>query len=428
MNSVNEFKFLTINTVQLWKSYEHNQRNIGYSEDGIYIKSPSKEGSVYISKALDSFEPHVQWHRIVVEPLIPPDCMVVKVSYFASDNNASSSIPAENSTAWIPVTPNNPRDALLVNAKGRYLFLKITLLNVDKINRSAYPVVKNITAYYPRLSYLRYLPAIYHENETSRDIMERFLSIFESLLTDTEEKIFHFTKHIDPKTTPEDFLPWLASWLSLAYDERWAKANIRNFIQQAPFLFRKRGTREGLEQIIAIYLDKHGGGRSSISKEGQDNRVGDRPRYYYEEKKNGKRNEEEDNNNNNDNTCKTFPLFKVVGGQQYRISILEGYELDHLKDEDYKKLYDIYKSDKEYDNSQRYYNPNAFSFFVLLDPNLSMENFDVIKRIIENEKPAHTFACIKLLQPWFYVGMHTYLGINTLLNKQTFIVEKLALV
>jgi hypothetical protein len=36
---------------------------------------------------------------------------------------------------------------------------------------------------------------------------------------------------------------------------------------------------------------------------------------------------------------------------------------------------------------------------------------------VELEKPAHTSAGVVVLQPWIYLDLHTYLGVNTYLSK-----------
>jgi hypothetical protein len=47
-----------------------------------------------------------------------------------------------------------------------------------------------------------------------------------------------------------------------------------------------------------------------------------------------------------------------------------------------------------------------------------------MQRIIDTEKPAHTVGCLQVLEPWFNLDRHTYLGINTVLTKPQFILEK----
>ena len=58
-----------------------------------------------------------------------------------------------------------------------------------------------------------------------------------------------------PKVTPSGFLPWLASWIALAYDEKWPIDKFRLLLERSPQLYKKRGTRKGIEEIILLYLD-----------------------------------------------------------------------------------------------------------------------------------------------------------------------------
>lgn len=334
--------------------------------------------AVYLSKQLDSQKLQQQWHKFVVERELPNNTSV-DISYFASDNKVP---PLE--IPWIKVTPN-PHDALMFDAIGRYLWFKIELYSHDG---KYTPTVHSIRAYYPKQSYLRYLPAIYEEDDASKEFLERFLSIFQTLFTNIDDKIVSFTKYIDPKGTPDDFLPWLASWLVLEYDESWSNNNIRKFIEYAPRLYRMRGTRKGLEEIILIYLSK--GTKLISSMTSLDNKINE-----CEEKCGDIMNYETHQNYN-----------------EFKIMIFENFQLDCVK------------NDKEY---TKLYCNDPYTFCILLDPfKVNEEQSHTIKKIVENEKPAHTVGNVILLQPWIYLGMHTYLGVNTKLNRQQFILGKSA--
>lgn len=97
--------------------------------------------------------------------------------------------------------------------------------------------------------YLRYLPAIYQED----DLMGRFLMLFGSFWKPLERQINDLWLYFDPQLTPAEFLPWLASWMSLMLDESWPEEKRRQLIRSALSLYRKRGTRQGLEEYLAIY-------------------------------------------------------------------------------------------------------------------------------------------------------------------------------
>jgi len=97
--------------------------------------------------------------------------------------------------------------------------------------------------------YLNYLPALYQKDE----LMGRFLMLFESFWVPIERQIDHLPFYFDPKMTPPDFLPWLASWLDLTLDERWPEERRRKLLCSAASLYRKRGTKRGLQEYLEIY-------------------------------------------------------------------------------------------------------------------------------------------------------------------------------
>ena len=68
-----------------------------------------------------------------------------------------------------------------------------------------------------QIGYLKYLPAIYSEDE----FFGRFLMIFESVLGPVEEMVDNLAYYFDPGTSPEELLPWLASWMEVEMDPNW---------------------------------------------------------------------------------------------------------------------------------------------------------------------------------------------------------------
>ena len=96
---------------------------------------------------------------------------------------------------------------------------------------------------------LKYLPAIYQDDE----LLGRFLMLFESFWAPIEEQIGVSSLYFDPRFTPTDFLPWLASWIDLVLDERWPEERRRRLLRSAVSLYRTRGTRQGLEEYLEIY-------------------------------------------------------------------------------------------------------------------------------------------------------------------------------
>jgi phage tail-like protein len=99
--------------------------------------------------------------------------------------------------------------------------------------------------------YLDQLPAIYRDDE----LMGRFLMLFESFWAPIEQQIEHLALYLDPRLTPAEFLPWLASWIDLVLDEAWPEDRRRQLLRSATDLYRKRGTCQGLREYLEIYTE-----------------------------------------------------------------------------------------------------------------------------------------------------------------------------
>jgi phage tail-like protein len=132
-------------------------------------------------------------------------------------------------------------------------------------------------------SYLEHLPAIYQEDRAGREFLGRFLLAFEHVLTgvgDADdpglEEILdgvpdggtrrggaerYFDPGLRPNRTrteereqaPSEFLPWLSRWVALSVRADVSDELRRELIAKAIPLYRRRGTRQGLEELIRIY-------------------------------------------------------------------------------------------------------------------------------------------------------------------------------
>ncbi|MFB2979724.1 phage tail protein [Microseira sp. BLCC-F43] len=49
-------------------------------------------------------------------------------------------------------------------------------------------------------------------------------------------------------------MPWLASWVALSLRDNWQPDTKRKFIKKIVPFYRLRGTKEGLEQVLRLYL------------------------------------------------------------------------------------------------------------------------------------------------------------------------------
>ena len=134
-----------------------------------------------------------------------------------------------------------------------------------------------------RSGYLEHLPAVFQEEDTAQ-FLGRFLLAFEHVLSglgDVDEpgieELLDGAVDLDEgrvlagierffdagvraeggvlgpeQRAPAEFLEWLGRWVAVAFRSHMSESQRREMIAKAVQLYRKRGTREGLEQLIAI--------------------------------------------------------------------------------------------------------------------------------------------------------------------------------
>jgi phage tail-like protein len=110
--------------------------------------------------------------------------------------------------------------------------------------------------------WLEYLPAIYQEGASGGPtFLGRFLLAFQEVLHGTGDEpdgglaavVSGIPRHFRPQEAPAEFLEWLAGWVALTLRVDFDEQRRRDFVENAVRLYRLRGTRRGLEEMIRIY-------------------------------------------------------------------------------------------------------------------------------------------------------------------------------
>ncbi|MEF8701279.1 MAG: phage tail protein [Candidatus Accumulibacter sp. UW20] len=81
----------------------------------------------------------------------------------------------------------------------------------------------------------------------------RLLAVIDPMFTDFELLLDNLSDYFDPWLAREDFLPWLASWTALVLRADWSAVQKREVLTRIIPLYRKRGTKAGLEEYLKIY-------------------------------------------------------------------------------------------------------------------------------------------------------------------------------
>ncbi|MBP1932259.1 phage tail protein [Ammoniphilus resinae] len=318
---------------------------------------------VWMSDSLDSGTPETEWHKIVLDSYRENDTQI-NIRYFASEDKeivlhhervnldsyiADPTIAPETkltalSSLWLKPL-RDPHDALLLEAKGRYLWIYMELIGSEQHA----PIIQSLEVHFPRNSYLEYLPSIYQRHEQTRDFLARYLSIFQTMLEETNQKIHWTTRSLDANRASGPTLRWLLGWLGIQAEDSWTEEQLRKLLKQAPTIYNLRGTRYAMEALISIY-------------------TGERP------------------------------------------IILEYDQVKPLKENP--ELGEV---------ADRLYAADPYVFNVLVKPEHADTEMKrvVLQQLIDASKPVFTTGKLIILQPWVYMDLHSYLGMNTVLSEPT---------
>ncbi|MGZ4846238.1 MAG: phage tail protein [Halobacteriota archaeon] len=308
--------------------------------------------SARLHKRFDSGRKGTRWHRLKADFAPAGPGTMIKALYYATDDEELGAY----AVPWHELPPN-PLDALFENdeqqASGRFLWLRFSIIGTEFES----PVLRAVRVYFPFTSYLRYLPAIYSDDTSSRQFLERFLPLFESVFVDIEDVIENLARTFDPCGAEGSYLSWLASWLAIAANEVWSDWKRRELIASAAELYKARGTREGMLHLMELYLSDY------LPP------IGDPRRYLW---------------------------------------VVEASTIDKMREGELKTEY-----------GRLWGRPSCFA--VIAGTGLSDEVIAAARNIVRAETPVHANGQFIGLRAEMVLGGHTYLGVNTTLSRRSFV-------
>jgi phage tail-like protein len=290
------------------------------------------------------------------------------------------------------------------NLTGRYLGISVQL-NGD---RRSTPEIAALRVYGSRYSYVsHYLPALYRENKfgpdadvngdsTRRDFFERFVNIFEAQMTRIEDRVANSYLLTRPESAPDESLDWLGGWIGLdpaGYppDRRRAR------LLAAPDLYRERGTARGITQAIDVATN-------GLCAQGAV--------FVIE-------------------NFRLRHIFATILGANLAITndpLLPGYSgssnsfvgdtlfLGDPRNPDILALFSAtMELPSEQAEAQQFLDTLAYRITVFVHNQVEQVDVNLIRQIVENEKPAHVIATIQIATQSFLIGLASLLGANTYL-------------
>lgn len=370
---------------------------------------------VWFSQALDSEIYHCQWHRIKLElASLPAGTQIIVSSYTNAQLRSDEDIRGLPDHLWdtefaivgqMQPPPQNPtkksemlsgvedqveKEFLIQSQEGQYLWLKIELRG----DGYATPAVHSIRVHYPRQSYLEDLPAVYSADDESRRFLERFLSIFQTEWDDLEGRIDEIARYFDPKAVPAGaFLEYLASWLELPLEGAWGQEQKRNLLTVAPGIISERGTSDGLRQYLQVYLQNISGLTPTKQQNYPQIVEGFREREHFML-----------SIEDSANLGRGAPLWSpaVVGRLQLGVFAREG------------EVRLVSTGDPERDLFHEF--AHRFRVFVPAAWIKTAADERMLRRALDEEKPAHTHYDLCLIEPRFRVGLQSTVGLDTIIG------------
>jgi phage tail-like protein len=194
--------------------------------------------------------PELNWHRVHATATVPERGAHLQFFWRLGPANAAPPVnPASDDPYPAPEWQEVPPDLTDFFAGGdRTLGLWIGVRFSS--DGSATAALSQLRTDFDRDAYIKDLPAIYQQDTSCDDFLNRYLALFESFFHGAEEQTRDLPLWFDPSATPVEALPWLASWLGLTLDRTWSEEFQRNAIQNAFERYAQRGTPRGLRETI----------------------------------------------------------------------------------------------------------------------------------------------------------------------------------
>jgi phage tail-like protein len=379
---VPESGFIYLNIANQWPGF--NRTGIVIAADGA-LELDKKSGQflsqgVLLAGPIQAPNGASNWFLLrALSEALPPG---THVQFFTATTAGGS--PPFDPTAVAPFAdpawhalPRDLMEGVISNPPGSSLWIGLIL----RSQGSHSPRIHQLRADYGRDTYLTWLPAIYRK-EPQRDFLERFLALYAGVLGPLEAEIAGLTRLFDPFAAPENGFPswldWLAGWLAFDLKEQWTSQKKRQYLSEAFELYGWRGTIEGLRRYLKIYA----GVNAHITEAGRFSQMW------------------------------SLGEVSTLGfGTRLAPGALQGAVVGSTAVVDQARLA------PDDDQGASLSEDTAHVFFVQV--HLSDLNqpgaLETVRRILDQEKPAHTVYQLSVIEPLMRIGAQSRIGIDTII-------------
>lgn len=203
---------------------------------------------LFVSQALDGERSSFAWDRVLLDVTIPPEGRIL-VSTLTAEESLSPEQREDRAGDWSPplaIGPDQIPEVLVQSPPGRFLWLQVEFLGDGETS----PRLERIDVHGPRRGSLRFLPPPFHEVEESARFLDRLLTYFDVVYGEIEETATAFPGLLDPYASTGEFLEWLGQWFDWRFLAAWSEDTRQEMVAQSIRFFRERGTVAGLRRMI----------------------------------------------------------------------------------------------------------------------------------------------------------------------------------
>jgi phage tail-like protein len=142
--------------------------------------------------------------------------------------------------------------AKLFDVRQPYLWVWLTLRAAPG---ARLPAISELAVLYPGRTLMENLPAIYRaEEDRPGSFVRTLVGVLETTTQGLDARIGALGSHIHPATASEPWLDYVARWLGVPWDDAFSVEQKRAVISHAAELAKSRGTRAGLETLLACLI------------------------------------------------------------------------------------------------------------------------------------------------------------------------------
>lgn len=253
--------YMTLNRASEWR--RALLYNLMIRDHAVVTDGTKKDTAVIVTGSSDSGEYDFIWRNMLIDATLGEN-IIMKVSAYAANTTVvalderpieldsflrDDSVPAKDrletlSGLFTPIF-TNCFDAP-VNLRGRYIWLKIEFVMLESRELE----FRKIKLLLSGERMVDYLPELYREEDGENGFLTRFLSIFDSLFFEMDDRIASLGYSLDYRIAEGQMLRYLGGWLDIEDSAYLSDEALRKKIKDAISDHRRIGVKRGISEWI----------------------------------------------------------------------------------------------------------------------------------------------------------------------------------